>query len=250
MTYTPISPASFAPDGVKAADSLYTFPKGLGRLVAPMKDGALAGVPLAPTDWIAMDVTCTGDRAAIFSWYFHTEDGRWCGVKMGVLAGVRTRIALPVSVAEGKRLFLRRTPGKLKSVTQGAPIDYRDAVRFEVTSAEAPGDTTFRIESFGVYDGEPEFPVETRALVDEMGQKALADWPGKTKSFDEMAARMRAVLDGPAPERAAPWRSKWGGDLSLRLTRGTGSFTLEKCGTAGFWPIPTDTRSSPRASTA
>ena len=228
MTYTPISPASFAPDGVKEADSLYTFPKGLGRLVAPMKDGALAGVPLAPTDWIAMDVTCTGDRAAIFSWYFHTADGRWCGVKMGVLAGVRTRIALPVSVAEGKQLFLRRTPGKLKSVTQGAPIDYRDAVRFEVTSAEAPGDTTFRIESFGVYDGEPEFPVETRALVDEMGQKALADWPGKTKSFDEMAARMRAVLDGPAPEREAPGRSKWGGDLSLRLTRGTGFFTLEK----------------------
>ena len=27
MTYTPISPAAFAPGGVKAADSLYTFPE-------------------------------------------------------------------------------------------------------------------------------------------------------------------------------------------------------------------------------
>ena len=42
-------------------------------------------------------------------------------------------------MTEGKRLFLPRTPGKLKSVSQGVPLDYREAVRFEVTSAEAPG---------------------------------------------------------------------------------------------------------------
>ena len=228
MKYTPIPLSVLSSDGVISVDSLYTFPKGRGRLTVPMKDGALAGVAVAPTDWIAMDVTCTGARSAVFSWYFHTADGRMCGVKMGVLAGIKTRIALPVSVTAGKMLFLRRTPGKLKSVTQGAPIDYRDAVRFEVTSAEAPDDVAFRIESFGVYGAEPEFPVEPRTLVDEMGQKALADWPGKTTSFDEMAARMRAVLDVPEPEQETAGRSKWGGDLSLKLTQGTGFFTLEQ----------------------
>ena len=226
--YTPIPLETLAPDGVAVAGNLFTFPKGKGSLTVPMKDGALAGVPLDGNRWIAMDVTCTGARSAVFSWYFTTEDDRMCGVKMGVLAGIRTRIALPISVAEGKILFLPRTPGKLKSVTQGAPIDYRDAVRFTVTSADAPDDVTFEITTFGVYDSEPDFPVETRTLVDELGQKALADWPGKTRSFDEMAARMRAVLDAPPPKREDGGRSRWGGDLSLKLTDGTGFFTLQK----------------------
>ena len=226
--YTPISLETLAPDGVSVAGHLFTFPKGKGTLTVPMKDGALAGVPLDGNRWIAMDVTCTVARSAVFSWYFTTADGRMCGVKMGVLAGIRTRIALPISVVEGKILFLRRTPGKLKSVTQGAPIDYRDAVRFTVASADALDDVTFEIASFGVYDAEPDFPVETRTLVDEMGQKAIADWPGKTRSFDEMSARMHAVLDEPPPKRQDDGRSRWGGDLSLKLTDGTGFFTLQK----------------------
>ncbi len=226
--YTPIPLETLAPDGVTVSGNLYTFPKGKGRLTVPMKDGALSGIPLDGDRWIAMDVRCTGARSAVFGWFFSTADGRMCGVKMGVLAGIQTRIALPISVAEGKNLFLRRTPGKLKSVTQGAPIDYHDAVRFTVTSADAPDDVTFEIAAFGVYDAEPEFPVETRTLVDEMGQKAIADWPGKTKSYEEMAARMHAVLDAPAPKREDDGRSRWGGDLSLKLTDGTGYFTLEK----------------------
>ena len=226
--YTPISLETLAPDGVVVAGNLFTFPKGKGSLAVPMKDGMLAGVPLDGDRWIAMDVTCTVARSAVLSWYFTTEDDRMCGVKMGVLAGIRTRIALPISVAEGKILFLRRTPGKLKSVTQGAPIDYRDAVRFTVASADAPDNVTFEIAAFGVYDAEPDFPVETRPLVDEMGQKAIADWPGKTRSFAEMATRMHTILNEPTPKREDNGRSRWGGDLSLKLTDGTGFFTRQK----------------------
>ena len=208
---------------------VFTFPKGEGRLSAEMHDGALDIYPLGEGRWLGMDVTCLGTRAAVFSWFFETADGRSCGVKMGVLPGIRTRIALPVAeVTQGKNLFLRRTPGKLKSVTQGAPIDYREAVRFVVKSERAPEDVTFRIDSVCVYEGEPDFPVETRTLVDEFGQKAIADWPGKTKTFAEMEARMKKVLSDPAPDRGDDGRSRWGGDLSLRLTEGNGFFTLEK----------------------
>ena len=226
--FTKIPLSALTPDEVRITDERFTFPKGRGTLSVPMQNGTLAGISVTPDDWIAMDVTCEGARSAVFSWFFTTADGRFCGVKMGVLAGIKTRIALPVSVAEGKNLFLRRTPGKLKSVTQGAPIDYRDAVRFTVQSADSVDDVVFRIDSFGVYDGEPDFPVEQRTLVDELGQKAIADWPGKTHSFAEMADRMRAVLSAPAPKPENAGRSRWGGDLNLKLTDGTGFFTLEK----------------------
>ena len=235
IDFTPFPVSDLNPEGVErtalpgTGAFEFTFPKGQGELWAEMKDGALDGLYLGDGRWLAMDVTCLGTRAAVFSWFFVTADGRFCGVKMGVLPGVPVRIALPVEeITQGKNLFLRRTPGKLKSVTQGQPIDFREAVRFSVRSERAPEDVVFRIENCRVYEGEPDFPVRPKTLVDEFGQKAIADWPGKTHSFEEMAERMKKVLSDPAPKREDDGRSRWGGDLSLRLTDGTGFFTLEK----------------------
>jgi len=225
--YREISLVSFESRNVTVSDNVYTFPKGRGMLTLPMENGTLCGNPVTADTWIAVDVTCLDDRSAVFNWQWHTADGRWCGVKMGVLAGIRTRIALPLSVTQGKNLFLRRTPGKLKSVTEGQPIDYLDAVQFRITSAPSTIDVNFRIDSCRLYDAEPDFPVETRALVDEMGQKSICDWPGKTKSAAEMKERILAELASPAPVPADSSRSKWGGDLSRKLTEGTGWFTLE-----------------------
>ena len=236
VDFTPFPVSDLNPEGVERSVPSgseaceFTFPKGGGELWARMRDGAFEdGTFLGGGRWLAMDVTCLGTRAAVFSWFFVTADGRFCGVKMGVLPGVPVRIALPVEeITQGRNLFLRRTPGKLKSVTQGQPIDFREAVRFSVRSEKAPGDVVFRIDAVRVYDGEPDFPVQPKTLVDELGQKAIADWPGKTHSFEEMAARMKKVLSDPAPKREDDGRSRWGGDLSLKLTEGTGFFTLEK----------------------
>lgn len=212
---------------VSVDGGVYTFPGGRGMLTLPMENGAICGHPVTEDTWIAMDVTCLDDRSAVFNWQWHTDDHRCCGVKMGVLAGIRTRIALPFSVTRGKNLFLKRTPGKLKSVTEGDPIDFRDAVQFRVTSAPSTIDVHFRIESCRLYDAMPDFPVATKPLVDEMGQKTICDWPGKTKSVEEMKTRILDELASPAPVPADNGRSRWGGDLSRKLTDGNGWFTLE-----------------------
>ena len=180
--YREISLASFAAHDITVSGSVYTFPKGRGILTIPMENGTIGGIPVTEDTWLAVDVTCLDDRSAVFNWQWHTADGRWCGVKMGVLAGIKTRIALPFSVLRGKILFLRRTPGKLKSVTEGQPIRLSDAVQFRITSASSTIDVNFRIDACRLYDAMPDFPVETRALVDEMGQKSICDWPGKTGS--------------------------------------------------------------------
>ena len=173
IDFTPFPVSDLNPEGVERSvlsgtgACVFTFPKGQGELWAEMKDGALDGLYLGDGRWLAMDVTCLGTRAAVFSWFFVTADGRFCGVKMGVLPGIRTRIALPAEeITQGKNLFLRRTPGKLKSVTQGQPIDFREAVRFVVRSERAPEDVVFRVDSVRVYDGRPDFPVEKKVLVD------------------------------------------------------------------------------------
>ncbi len=217
---------TFTLQDVTCLEGVYTFPKGRGMLTLPMENGTLDGISLTEGHWIALDVTCLDARSAAIEWQWRTADGRFSGVKMGILAGIKTRIALPLSVTQGKNLFLGRTPGKLKSVTQGVSIDFRDAVEFRITSAASLTDVHFRIDACQIYDAMPDFPVETKALVDEMGQKTICDWPGKTKSVAEMQARMQAELASPAPIPEEGGRSKWGGDLSRRLTEGTGWFAL------------------------
>ncbi len=225
-TYHEIPWSAFTLQGVTVSDNVYTFPKGQGMLTIPMDKGTIDGIPVTEGHWIALDITCLDDRSAAVNWEWHTADGRFSGVKMGMLAGIKTRIALPISVTKGKNLFLKRTPGKLKSVTQGVPMDYHDAVEFRITSAASITDVHFRLDGCYVFAEMPSFPVETRALVDEMGQKTICDWPGKTKSVDEMQKRIWAELDAPAPVPAENGRSKWGGDLSRKLTEGTGWFAL------------------------
>ncbi len=224
--YVSLPLSAFVHSDVRTEDGVTVFPLGAGSLSVPMENGSIAGIPLREDNWISLDVTCLDPRCAVLLWDYSTADGRHAGVKMGILPGIRTRIALPMSVCAGKILFLRRTPGKLKSVTQGVPIDYREAVCFTVRSAASIEDVHLRIEAFRVYEAEPDFPVETKTLVDSMGQKAIADWPGKTRSETEMKQTMLSELEGPFPDRTAAGRSRWGGDLGLRLTEGSGYFAL------------------------
>ncbi len=219
---------SFTLHTVTADEQIYTFPKGHGSLTIPMEHGTISDIAVTEENWLGIDVTCLDDRSAAIQWEWHTADGRYSGVKMGVLAGIKTRIALPFSVTRGKNLFLKRTPGKLKSVTQGVPMDFHDAVEFRITSASSIEDVHLKLENCRVYDTMPDFPVETRALVDEMGQKNLCDWTGKTKSVAEMKERILTEMASPTPVPAENGRSRWGGDLSRRLTEGNGWFTLEK----------------------
>ena len=89
VDYIPFPVSDLNPEGVEitvlpgTGACVFTFPGGQGRLWTEMKDGALDGVSLDGDRWIGMDVTCLGTRAAVFSWFFETEDGRFCGVKMG-----------------------------------------------------------------------------------------------------------------------------------------------------------------------
>ena len=61
-----------------------------------------------------------------------------------------------------------------------------------------------------------------------MGQKALTDWPGKTKTADEMIARIRGELACPPEPLDAGGRSRWGGNTAGRVNEGSGYFSLSK----------------------
>lgn len=229
--FTNVPLTDFTEYGVVRDGNVCTFPgNGSGYLEMTFDAGRPFGMEVSEKDFISMDITCHTPRSVGIFWEFRCADGRYARIKMGLLPNIRTRIALPFSVVSGKNLFLPRTPGKLKSVFEGIPVDFREVTAFRFYKMVTLEDIQLELDRFEIRSVEPEYPVETKALVDEMGQKAVCDWPGKTKSVEEMRARLTDELNNP-PFPASPGKfSRFGGDLSNRLTEGTGYFALAKRG--------------------
>ncbi len=213
---------------VRALDGgVYLFPPEGGELRFEEKDFAAGR---RTEGWIVMDVTNLSGFCVSVLWKFWDGGDGPCAesIKMGLLPGLRTRLALPVSAALGKELFMKRTPGKLKTVTQGRPVKPENITRFAVGLDRAPAETKIRLHGLYISDAKPDFPLEGSPLVDELGQKAAGDWPGKTKNAAEMTAYLRAEYEKPLPE-TAPGCGKYGGSLKKRFEP-TGFFALRKNG--------------------
>ncbi|MBQ8642143.1 MAG: beta-galactosidase [Clostridia bacterium] len=216
-------------DRVTVQDGIYTFPAdGQGGLTCTFPKGTFCGLAIAEDDWIVFEVTLRSTACVGLHFACSTADGRTADLNMGVLPGVRTKITFPAGALSGKVVFLPRTPGRLKSVFGGVPVDWQDIVSFRLYNMRSINPAVVEIHSCGVSHGPVEHNIVPTQLVDEMGQKHLTDWPGKTHSLDEMIARMRDEHDNPPAPLEGSSRSRWGGSLQHRVTDGNGFFTLEK----------------------
>ncbi len=213
-------------------DDRYLFPKGgASSLVIDFPKGTFCGETVRPDQFLVMDMTVCGDRSAGVCWQFWENDGDWCdmNIKMGLLPGLKTRVALPFSVLFGKDLFLRRTPGKLKTVVHGHPVRIDRLHRFAICVDKTPVDLVLKIEDVRILDEEPDYPLPDMKMVDALGQKKGTDWEGKTHSVDELVASLRAEA-ADTTEVPLPNRSKWGGWTGKKLQDGTGYFALHNDG--------------------
>ncbi len=206
---------------------VYVFGAAGGDLIFE-ENGTVLGKPARPDSHIVMDVTNLSDFCVSVLWKFW-DDGSEAeaeSIKMGLLPGLKTRLALPVSTVLGRKLFLKRTPGKLKTVTQGRPVRPDKIRRFAVGVDRAPDETKICLHGLYISETEPDFPLEGRPLVDGLGQKAAGLWPGKMSGEDEVTAYLRAEYEKPMPETAEGC-GKYGGSLSKRFEP-SGYFALRK----------------------
>ena len=222
----------FTPQNVTKNGNRYLFPADGGSLDLTLEEpGRLDGVPLTEDKWLSMDLTVHGTRSVGILWKFaidgETDD---CfHIKMGLLPRLTTRVALPLSVLSGNTLFLPRTPGKLKSVVFGHSLPVSRITRFSLAVDRAPEEVDLQIENVCLLDQAPAFPLEDRPMVDALGQKYGADWPGKTKDLDAL----RTVLqkeEADREETPLADRSHYGGWTKKRFDDGTGYFALHHDG--------------------
>lgn len=144
------------------------------------------------------------------------EDGTpRMSAKIGVLPKLKTKMVFPLEHLNGQEIFMRRFPRQLKGTVLG------DRMKPEETSKvilrfgpwmQSHFMPEFEVAAIYLTNEEPEpFPPVTEPVVDKFGQWTIKDWPGKTKSEQELETLLEGQL-ASAQTTAFPenW-SKYGG---------------------------------------
>lgn len=162
--------------------------------------------------------------------------------KAGVLPYLKTKLIIPLSHLDGQHIFMDRFPRQLKGTVMGRRLDISDIgmvnLRFEPLMQP---DYLPRIEIAAIYlsDTIPApFEKPSKPYVDEFGQWNMKDWPGKTKSRDELIKSLQE-LEQTAINASLPadW-SRFGGWKEKQF-KATGFFRVQNDGKR-WWLVDPD----------
>jgi hypothetical protein len=193
-----------------------------------------AGAKFPATAHLVMDVELESGVGGIVAVEFKKRGGESASLtaRVGLLPGVRTRLALPIKLLDGQDLFMRRTPLKLKATVMGRRLGWDEFGDVGVVLMDNGEAQTLRL--FGavrVEDKEPEYPKDERVLVDEFGQAVVGgvvkkDWPGRETKVAAMVARLRKARGEISATRPAT-DALLDGSKAHRF-EATGFFRVEK----------------------
>lgn len=115
-------------------------------------------------------------------------------VTLGLLPELKTRLSFPLEALNSQKMFLDRTPGKLKTVVFGNKVSIDEIDRFALGTMKSFKPQKVEIFDFYLSDVEPDYPLPDVKLVDEMGQFINREWPGKTKDLDELKENLEEAV--------------------------------------------------------
>jgi hypothetical protein len=234
---TIIDPSLFAPAACTigpAAASLpwrVTFPADVeGRLETTVSLLAGARAWSAP-GYLWFDAVNCGPNSMALTLSFWDEDNPGDTPDLvcttGLLPDLPTRVAFPFGALDTQRMFLPRTPGRLKTVIHGTRV--RSLARFALGAKCASHMQHLEIGDLHLTAEEPTYPVPTTPLIDLLGQWSAGEWRGKTRDAAAMARALRERHDTAASTATGPWSP-------TRLTQGASYFRTHHDG-ARWWLV-------------
>lgn len=111
---------------------------------------------------------------------------------LGIFPGLPTRLSLPLRALNAEKLFIERTPGRLKTLILGEPLEPDELAGIAVGVKPTHRTQTTRLRDLRLERSEPEYPLPTVHLVDELGQWESRVWPGRTSSAADLVAGLNA----------------------------------------------------------
>ena len=202
-------------------------------------EGALVGMT-----HLAADMLLDGTHLAVFQITLQEgEDGPTFGLIHGALNQCSARIRLPLSAIDQNRWMLGREGAWLKPMCGGSRVDLGgvDRMTFSVLR-KSPGPVRWCLTPFRIVPSEPPritHPVLPKGpLLDELGQSTLHEWPAKSRSHEEVTARLHAQAQAAPQQRWPADFSRWGG-WSERCLDATGFFRTHRDGER-WWLVDPD----------
>lgn len=216
---------------------------GGGVLLTGLR-GKVGGAAWNAANWLAMDVNFPQPEQfalclCVGVYRYDQEPAKeapYFGMLTGTFPNYLTRISLGFDELACRNGFLPRTPGKLKTVCAGLPItpDEISALYIGARACHVP--QVIELSNLFLSDEEPDYPMPDVKMVDEMGQWTQKDWPGKMHSVEEMVETLQKELTVPALP-PIDRRNRWGGNLDLKLTEGTGFYATHKDEHGKWWIV-------------
>lgn len=152
---------------------------------------------------------------------------------MGLIPGLKTRLALPLDVLNGQTLYLKRTPGKLKSVVVGHGINPQKISRFAIGLQKRHIRQTVELSNLFVSSTEPDYPLLAIPMVDEFGQLIARSYKGMISTEKELKRAVNEEMALPElrfreyeENTLHKGRKKLGGTGFYRVEKTEGKFTL------------------------
>lgn len=171
---------------------------------------------LAKDQWLWADMLLDGDELAVFRLTLEQGDGKAFYLHFGVLNQAQARLRLPLAATDLNRWGLEREGAWLKPLCYGDRIDPAHIERITLTVLRK-GDNPVRWcqSPLRISESEPPELVEPLLpkgpLLDELGQSVHRNWPGKSKSAEEVVQRLCRQRDEAPAMRWPAAYSRWGG---------------------------------------
>ncbi len=159
--------------------------------------------------------------------------------KIGVLPSLRTKVIFPLKHLDGQEIFMDRFPRQLKGTVLGSRMKPEDiskvAIRF-APMMEPHFEPVFELANVYLTDELPApFPQPEVPVVDELGQWASKNWPGKTTGEKDLKNLLEAQLAEAATSSFPTNWSKYGGWKEKRFDA-TGFFRTHHDGSR-WWLV-------------
>jgi hypothetical protein len=190
---------------------------------------------LADAKWLTCDLFLEG--LSIAQWVLELQEGAegpCFELHFGALGNCPARMRLPTDMVTQNRWGYPREGAFLKPLCTRDPVYLAKVDRLRLRlERKAPGSARWCMTPLTFTDAEPapldDAVPEGLKLLDEFGQSATRQWAGRTKSPDELVARLRSQLEqAPSQTWPAEW-SRWGG-WKERAFEATGFFRTQHDG--------------------
>ena len=201
--------------------TMSVWPEEGGKLILPIQTCA--------DDWkdathVVVELTGLDPFNPVLTMVFMGDNPQEPGTIMnvGAIPGIRVKVAFPLDYLDSNRMFVKRTPGRLKQIVMGLGMEKEEVQALILTTRKCHQKQNVIIHDIYFSYGEPEYSVNAEPLIDSMGQWKARDWSGKAASEEDMIRDLNETLNRNKEIKNEKW-SKFGGDISVKW-EGTGFF--------------------------